>query len=364
LLVNATSSLVTTTISARRTTSFLLANPTSTTTWTSAGATNGTATWLTRQEVEHFLGDPDVLHAIALALGVAAIAFGRRLPQLLAGVSSVSLGLWVGLVVQDRQVFDQPLVGSIDVPDGVWFPIVAGVLTTAAAGALGLLAWRVALVLLTAGLFSMIALAICRLANASPEKILQVAGSLLSTYRIVGAVVLVLTILISSLLVRRFHEGMIAFSSAHLGTLLLLSGISHFTQVAGASEVPFSLLDDFARIMAEVRGGRCELWSGEGTKGESSDLHGCECGDQCRSEIVAWLASSMTVLGGRFVMKKLKERSGKGQKPSDEEKAPLAESAASPAASPEVIGARQEEEEEEEDEKKRKRDPDSRKAKV
>lgn len=352
----ASTSLLLTGPGAVSTTSFLVAHPSasSTTTvanalttaaaWAGTGAANGTAAWpggnqtiwFTREEVEHFLGDPNVLHAVALALGVAAIAFGRRLPQLLAGVSSVSLGLWVGLVVQDRQVFDQPLLGSIEVPDGAWFPIVTGLLTAIAAGVLGLFAWRVALVLLTAGLFTMIALAICRLANASPEKMLQVAGSLLSAYRVVGAVVLAATILVSALLVRRFHKGMIAFSSAHLGTLLLLSGVSHFAQVAGASEAPFSLLDDFARIMAEVRGGRCHLWSGEGPDAAPSGLQGCDCGEQCRSEILAWLASSMTVLCGRFLMNRYQKRS-KRQKPSEEEKAPLADS----AASPEVIGARQ-----------------------
>jgi len=258
--------------------------------------------------------------------------------MLLAGVSSVSLGLWVGLVVQDRQAFDQPLVGNISLPEGAWFPVIAGLATAIAAGVLGLMAWRIALVLLTAGLFTMIAVAICRLANASPEKMLQVAGALLSAYRVVGAVVLCVMILLSALLVKRFHKAMIAFSSAHLGTLLVLSGVSHFAQVAGASEAPFSLLDDFARIMAEVRGGRCHLWSGEAPSTLTSGLQGCDCGEQCRTEILAWLASSWTVLCGRCVMNQCKKRSGKrGQKPSEEEKAPLAES----TAKPEVIGAKQ-----------------------
>uniref|UniRef100_A0A7S4Q0Z0 DUF4203 domain-containing protein n=1 Tax=Alexandrium monilatum TaxID=311494 RepID=A0A7S4Q0Z0_9DINO len=300
---------------------------------TNAAGANQT-TWFTREKVEHFLGDPNVLHTVALALGIAAIAWGRSLPQLLAGVSSVSLGLWVGLVVQDRQFFDRPIVGGIDVPDGTWVPVVAGLLMAILAGILGLLAWRLALVLLTAGLITLIILAICRLANASPEKVMQVAGSLLSAYRIVGAVVLVGTILALALLVKRFHKGMIAFSSAHLGTLLLLSGISHFAQVAGASEAPFSLLDDFARIIAEVRGGRCHLWSEEA--GGGGGLQSCDCGDRCRSEIIAWLASSITVLGGRFLQNRWR-RSRKGQKPSEEEKAPLAQT----GAPPEVIGAPQ-----------------------
>ena len=57
--------------------------------------------WVTREGVEHFLGDPDVLHATSLLLGIVAIVFAKRLPMLLAAVASTSLGLWVGLVVQD-----------------------------------------------------------------------------------------------------------------------------------------------------------------------------------------------------------------------------------------------------------------------
>mmetsp|Transcript_49124 Transcript_49124/g.110561 ORF Transcript_49124/g.110561 Transcript_49124/m.110561 type:complete len:330 (+) Transcript_49124:92-1081(+) len=288
--------------------------------------------WITREEVEHFLGDPDVLHAVALVLGIAAIAYGRRLPHLLAAVSSVSLGLWVGLVIQDRQAFNEHLFGKVEIPEGTWFPIVIGLVTTIAAGVLGLVAWRAALVLLTACLLATIALAICRLANASPERILKVGASLLSAYRIVGAVVLVIAILASTLLVKRFHKAMIFFSSAHLGTLLLLSGISHFSERAGAMEAPFSLLDDLARVMAEVRGGRCHLWKSEGR--EDTGLKGCDCGQQCRTDIIAWLVCSATVLGMKAAIRLL-DRRFKGQKPSDEEKAPLADG----GASPQVIGA-------------------------
>mmetsp|Transcript_64967 Transcript_64967/g.201437 ORF Transcript_64967/g.201437 Transcript_64967/m.201437 type:complete len:324 (-) Transcript_64967:147-1118(-) len=291
--------------------------------------------WLTREEVEHFLGDPVVLHSMALILGVIAIGFGRRLPQLLAAVSSISLGLWVGLVIQDRQAYRQRVMGTVDLPEGTWFPVTVGLLTVVVAGAFGLFAWRAALVLLTACLVTAVALAICRLANASPEKILRVGASLLSAYRIVGAVVLVLAVLVFALLVRRFHRAMIAFSSAHLGTLLLLSGVSFFAQSAGAADLPFSLLDDLARIMAEVRGGRCHLWEEEERAG-SPGLQGCDCGDQCRTEIMAWLLSSSTVLLWRGVRHRLAKR--RGRKHSEEERAPLADGGDPP---PEVLGARQ-----------------------
>lgn len=336
-------------------------------------ATNGTedAFW-TVEQLDHFLGDPDVLHAVALVMGIAAIGLGKRLPLMLAAVSATTLGLYVGLVVQNRQQFNEPMFGTVEIPEGVWVPIVAGLVSGTAAASLAYLTWRVALVLLTGSVVMLLGLAICRLLNVPPERIFTVGASLLSTYRVVGAVALIVTIIGSVLLVRRFHKGMVSFASANLGTLLLLSGVSYFSQKAG-NEAPFSLLDDLARILSEVRGGRCHLWeaSAEGQAGgeaaeplnrllqqlrEAGDdpgLHGCDCEEQCKTEIFAWIASTITVLVGRYIMsrydRKRKDKSKSSQNKSErkerkkEEKEPLAKSPASQTdASPEacVIGNR------------------------
>ncbi|CAK0879367.1 unnamed protein product [Prorocentrum cordatum] len=312
---------------------------------------------------DHFLGDPDVLHAAALAMGIAAIGLGKRLPQLLAAVSATTLGIYVGLVVQNRQHFDEPVFGTVDLPDGVWLPIVLGVVAGAAAGVLAYLTWRMALVLLTGGVVMLLALAICRLFNVPPERIFRIGASLLSAYRVVGAVMLIVAIIGSVFFVRRFHKGMVSFASANLGTLLLLSGVSYFAQKAGA-EAPFSLLDDLARILSEVRGGRCHLWeasadgqaAGEAAAppsrllrrlrelGDDPGLHGCDCAAQCRSEISAWIASTVAVLAGRRLLSRQeRRRKEKKREKKQEENQPLARSpAAQSDASPEasVIGNR------------------------
>jgi hypothetical protein len=309
------------------------------------------------EEFDHFLGDPDVLHAVALVMGISAIGLGKRLPQLLAAVAATSLGLYVGLVIQDRQRFNEPAFGEVEIPQGVWFPVVAGLLSAAAAGALTYLTWRTALVLLTGSIVMLIGLAVCRLFEVSPERIFQLGASLLSAYRVVGAIVLILAILASVLLVRKFHKSMVSFASANLGTLLLLSGVSYFAQKAGA-EAPFSLLDDMARIVSEVRGGRCQLWEDGGPTtaaprllqeqaGGDPGLEGCECQAQCRTEILAWICSTITVLLGRYLLwryKETKEQREKRKKKEKEEKEPLAANAdsytdATPAAS--VIGKNQ-----------------------
>ncbi|CAJ1353195.1 unnamed protein product, partial [Effrenium voratum] len=119
-----------------------------------------------------------------------------------------------------------------------------------------------ALALLTGGLVTLIALAACRLANVSPEKVFQLGSTLLSSYRVVGAVVLTLSVIVFFFMVRSCHTQMAEFASAQLGTLLLLSGVSYFSARVGA-EAPFSLLDDMARMAAEVRGGNCHLWQDE-----------------------------------------------------------------------------------------------------
>lgn len=300
------------------------------------GNLTNASTWFTREEVEHFLGDPDVLHAAALVLGATAVVFGKRLPQLFAAVSAVSFGLWVAVIIQDRQTFNQPLFGLVDLPEGIWVPIVAGLLTAGGAAALSLLAWRAALTLLTGGILMLIAVALCRLWNVSPDRIFKVGASLLSAYRVVGAVVLVLAVLVSAALVKKFHKAMIVFASAHLGTLLLLSGTSHFAQRAGV-DAPFSLLDDLARIMAEVRGGRCHVWEAQaGEDAYDAGLKGCDCQEKCRQEILAWLASSWAVLIAR-AWQWWREKKAKKRKDSEEERKPLADAADS-SPTPQAIG--------------------------
>ncbi|CAE7612413.1 unnamed protein product [Symbiodinium pilosum] len=291
--------------------------------------------WLSATEVEHFLGDPDVLHAIGLVLGTGAIVWGKRLPHMLAAVASISLGLWIGLVAQDRQHFNTPVWG-VDLPEGKWFPWVAGVAAGAAAAVLSYFTWKLALALLTGGLVTLLALAACRLANVSPEKVFQLGSNLLSSYRLVGAVVLTLSIIVFFFMVRKCHAQMSEFASAQLGTLLLLSAVSHFAARVGA-EAPFSLLDDLARMVSEVRAGNCHLWENQ-EQLQDPGLAGCDCGEKCRTEIGAWLASSATVLASKCMLRWYRTR--KADKPTQEEIAPLArEGSSGPGMSPQVVGA-------------------------
>lgn len=276
-------------------------------------------TWPTEGEIEHLLGDPDFDHAIALILGAVAVVYGRKLPQLLALVAALAFGLWTALVIHDRQMYDQPLFGTVDLPKGEWLPILGGVLAGAAAGLLCKVAWKASLVLLTAGLLVLIAMALCRLMNVSPDKVLQLAATQLSTYRVVGAVVLVVGLVLSALLVKSCHEYMITFASAFLGTLLLLSGISHFSSRVGAG-TPFSLLDDLARILAEVRDGNCHLWDHD----EAAPLQKCKCESNCQTEILAWIVSSVTVLIARILRKKIEAYcESRKKRATEEEKAPF-----------------------------------------
>lgn len=277
--------------------------------------------WPSADEVEHLLGDPDVDHAVAVVLGAVAVVYGRRLPQLLAAVAAMSFGLWTALVIHDRQVYDQPLFGKIHLPSGEWVPIVAGLLAGVLAGLLCRVAWKAALVGLTAGLLVLISASICRLFNVSPDKVVQVAASKLSAYRVVGAVVLVVGVIASALLVKRFHKHMIKFSSAFLGTLLLLSGVSHFSARIGAG-TPFSLLDDLARIYSEVRDGNCKLWE----QPDAAPLQRCDCQEDCQTEILAWIASSFAVLIARFARNVIERKTEARKKAAAaEERAPLSE---------------------------------------
>merc|ERR1719507_2946331 len=104
-------------------------------------------------------------------------------------------------MVQNRQHFDEPAFGLVTLPDGIWLPIITGMMAAVAAAALTYFTWRAALVLLTAGIITLVAVALCRLFDVSPERIFKLGASLLSAYRVVGAVVLILAIFVSVLLV-------------------------------------------------------------------------------------------------------------------------------------------------------------------
>jgi len=253
-------------------------------------------------EVEHFLGHADVLHILALILGAAVIISGMRLPQVLASAASISFGFWLGLVVQDRQQFDQPILGTLHLPRGAWLAMLVALMGCSAAGALAYLMWRMALALLNAGMLMLLSLAACRLANASPEKVFRIGASLLSTYRLVSGIVLFVSFMASVVAVVFRPEEMIAFDAALLGSLLLLSGMSHFAQRFGAAERPFSLLDDLARMLSEVRGGRCELWKSYET--QDSGIRGCDCSDHCRTEIILWIIVSWAILSTCWLLQK------------------------------------------------------------
>jgi len=275
---------------------------------TLANATNSvieSADALSREQVEDVLGHPDVLHAVFVGLGITAIVLSaRRFPKLLATIASVSVGLWTALLVRDWQIEGTPL--GFDLPGGVWVPIAAGVLAAALAGVLVYFVWRVALAALAAVLFTLLALAVCHLASVKPEALFDTGAELLQTYRVVGVVVLVLALIASLLLVRRFHEAVLLVATVHLGTLLLITGASYFMQRVGTStDTPISLLDSLARLVAAVHDGACDA------------LEDCDCGVRCQVEVIAWFLSSWTIIVGQIVWQRRQARKCKTQQAKD-----------------------------------------------
>jgi hypothetical protein len=258
-----------------------------------------------------------MLHGAAFILGIVAISLGssKKLPHFLSMVAATFFGLYAAMVIQERQSFHQPVAGSWEMPDGVWVPIVVGILAGLAAGAIAWATWRINIVLLTTGLVVLLTLATFRLFEVSPEHTIQVGAALFSAHRVVSAVVLVVAILVLIFGIRRFPEAVICFTSAFLGTLLLLSGLSYFVQRAG-SAASFSLLEDVGRIMSEMWEGQCKrlpLTDGVST---------CDCGNRCRTEILTWIICSVIVMFGHFVIYRMLKEAEK--KRSEEESASLA----------------------------------------
>jgi len=256
-------------------------------------------------EIEHFLGDPDVLHIAFVGLGLVALLFSKRFPQVLGLVAAICIGLWVALVVQEKQVFVGSSFAGIEVPQGSWVPLVVGLLAAAAAGIVAYFTWRIALGAITYGVLAMLFIAICRLFNMSPEQVLRKSNEAISAHPMAGAIALVIAIFLAVFLIRKCHKAMASFVSAHIGMLLLLSGLSYFMQKASGEEAPFSLMQDLARIWSQVRHGRCHIFD---NVSESTNLQGCDCGEHCRGDIAAWILGSWVVLVLRYWSTKCEER--------------------------------------------------------
>jgi len=254
---------------------------------------------LSREQVEDILGNPDVLHTIFLALGIAAILFSvRRFPKVLATIASVSIGLWTALLFRDWQIEGTPL--GFNLPGGAWVPIIAGVLAATLAAVLVYFMWRVALAVLAAAIFMLLSLAVCHLASVKPETLFDSGVELLQTYRVVGVVVLILALIISLLLVRRFHEALLIVATVHLGTLLLITGASYFAQrIVASADTPISLLDSLARLVAAVHAGACDA------------LEDCDCRVRCKLEIIAWVVSSWIIITGQAIWQRSQEKTSK-----------------------------------------------------
>jgi hypothetical protein len=58
---------------------------------------------LSQEELEHFLGHPDFLHAAALISGLVIVVFSKKFPKILGFLSALAFGCWVGLVFQELQ---------------------------------------------------------------------------------------------------------------------------------------------------------------------------------------------------------------------------------------------------------------------
>lgn len=126
-----------------------------------------------------------------LLLGVAAL-FGKKFPSILAGVAALGAGLWTCLTFQDWQEHGGPF--DVQLPEGFWLPIVTGLIVAAAAAALVRSVWSAALVLLTASVLALVAVAIVRFANVQPEQLANEGSKMLSAYPLVATCVLVIAL--------------------------------------------------------------------------------------------------------------------------------------------------------------------------
>lgn len=283
--------------------------------------------------------DALVLHCISLLLGVVIVVWGTRVPQLLALVAAAGAGLWIGLVFEEGLTFNHAVFG-VYTPTGEREPLIVCIVFATLSGCLSYFARQTALSLLTAILLSLNAVSLLRAMDVSPIQATHLDALTFPTFGLVAAVVLVLAFLATALLVFRLKRKQLAigFSTAQLGSLLMLSALSQIVQRAGSSRVPFSILGDLARVMAQPRGSRCEaVWSGEDLVADlaaDDSRRLCQCGALCRTEIFLWIAGSW----GLMVLRRMCRRQATGSAPRSKQHRPVPRVEPEPV-SPSTLGA-------------------------
>lgn len=268
-------------------------------------ASNGTDShkhWVTREDIALILADSDAVHVMLLALGTLVILVGDKFPKLISAVAAITFGFWCGLMIQERQdagkSFGNMMPKALE--ESAHLPGLVSLGAAVAAGTLVHFAQKVALVVLTGGVFMLVCGSVLRLANINPTALYD-ENKDVNIYGMVGISAFVVGVVVCGLLVKKFHKAMLLICSALIGTLLMISGISYFAQRDGSNDtVPVSLLDDLANTFADVRSGKCHIF------GERKG--GCDCGEDCKVEIIAWFSCSALVLAVRYGLTQCNKR--------------------------------------------------------
>jgi hypothetical protein len=251
---------------------------------------NSTVAVASLEEVHLFLLHPHVINAIFIVLGLLTLLCGaRRYPRMpLGAIASLCAGLGVGLLLQGWQA-SGTFAGSIY--QGIWFPIVGIVAASALFALFVRLVWKAALALTDGALLVLLVLAACRLSHDDSS-----ADQPLWLYRVGAGVVLLISLAASALLVRRCPDNALVLAVVHLGTLLVITGTSHFAKVLFMSDgEPTTLLDNLVHSLVDVFNKDCGL------------LPGCDCNRWCEAEISSWFACSWLLLFAAVARKRRSE---------------------------------------------------------
>merc|ERR1712187_982535 len=139
----------------------------------------------------------------------------------------------------------------------------------------------------------LVSISLCRLAYIPTAQRVHIGESALPTYSVVAVSAFLSSVVLVTAGVRYFSQTTISWTLVHVGTLLLLDGVSFFTQSVYDSD-PFSLVDDLARIIAEAQGGTCAL---DDPQPGSKIVRRCDCAKLCRTEIIGWFVITWALIG-------------------------------------------------------------------
>jgi hypothetical protein len=241
------------------------------------------------KEAKFFLLHPEVLHALCLLMGLTILFAREYHGWVVAVVASLTVGLFLALIVQDRAETHDSIMGYL--PYEIWAPLAVGVCGACGVGVMAYLLRGLAAIILNACIASLLFAAVVRMGD--PD---LVAPYDTVVFGIFGVWFFACSIMRCQ--DRRWGKYLLLISGAWLGSFLAVAGLGYFIQGPLGVEQRKSMFDDLGQLIGAVMYGYCghapigthpAFDAQVHTEKEKPQPVRCQCHEKCRVQYACWV---------------------------------------------------------------------------